>query len=458
MPALVCSPSTVAAAGACYCGPEDLQEAKISYLLAVLAGGSTSAKTLLASAKAWQGVDDHFLLADQVYLLASLAGGSTNAGTLAAAAACYCLPYDMARGAQIASLVTASGQTFTPNTLAAAAREFLIEPGAQHSLQAYLLAVAAGGSTDPATISKAACAFTCLPDDQLRQMWTYLACGWAQKKTSGGLDPAVTDWASRVVVNGGEAPLAATQSAMSTFVGALKACGIWTKMRALCCFVPDNLIAAITPLVKTFGFDPWTNGNFVAGDLSVTGLRGDGLAKYLDTGFNPTTAFPSNTNAGASISISVNDAGGAVLMEAYQGLTRCFALYESGGGIAGVIWNNSGATTGFASYLISGAQPPLFFSVNRNDAAGQFAQMSLGTTALGFNSVVSRASNSSALVPNGTCGLFARHNFSGAPIFDAFDNRTVSFCAFHDALTITEQECLYNAVQALRTSLGGGTV
>lgn len=52
------------------------------------------------------------------------------------------------------------------------------------------------------------------------------------------------------------------------------------------CVVPDNLTASLTPLVAgNAGSNVWVNHGFVSGDLSSSGLHGDGIAKYADTGF-----------------------------------------------------------------------------------------------------------------------------------------------------------------------------
>src|SRR5258705_1931242 len=105
----------------------------------------------------------------------------------------------------------------------------------------------------------------------------------------------VTDWANRVVANGGSAPSAGTKTALSTFVAGCKADAIWAKIFALNCFVPDNLIACFTPLVVGSGSDPWINsgGLFVNGDLSVNGLTGNASNNFLNTGILPST-MPSN--------------------------------------------------------------------------------------------------------------------------------------------------------------------
>jgi len=93
-----------------------------------------------------------------------------------------------------------------------------------------------------------------------------------------------TDWERRVVANGGARPSAVSINCMETLRTTLIAQGITNKIYSLCVFVPDSVIAASTPLFKHKGADPWTNFNFVIGDLNINGLKGDGTSKALDTG------------------------------------------------------------------------------------------------------------------------------------------------------------------------------
>src|SRR5258705_5233153 len=69
----------------------------------------------------------------------------------------------------------------------------------------------------------------------------------------------VTDWANRVVANGGSAPSTGTKTALSTFVAGCKADSIWAKIFGLNFFVPDNLITCFIPLVIGMGSEPLIN-------------------------------------------------------------------------------------------------------------------------------------------------------------------------------------------------------
>jgi len=64
-----CVPSDVAKAAKCFCLSPAEKDAVDTYLLAVIAGGSTDPKTLASASKAFQGIPEGTIKAVQVYLL-----------------------------------------------------------------------------------------------------------------------------------------------------------------------------------------------------------------------------------------------------------------------------------------------------------------------------------------------------------------------------------------------------
>lgn len=262
------------------------------------------------------------------------------------------------------------------------------------------------------------------------------------------------DWASRVVVNGGAMPSQATINACETFIESLMVSGIWSKMVALNMYAPDNLIAAITPLVKVKGNDPWTNQSFVAGDLSVNGLKGDGLVggKLLKTGVFGDDL--SNTSAAVTIyihQIATVSAGGPYYI-GYTNDAATIALLltpDLAGNSASWIFNNStGAVstpTHNAGYYsgnrIAAADHRLFFASSGSPHA------QIGATAVGASGAVSHAEIYSHAV-----------RWIGHPSDLGINNARYSFAAIHQGLTQTESSAFFNAIQALRTAFGGGFV
>lgn len=451
--AITCTPTALQQNSACYCGQEDLQIAEITYLISILAGGSQVPSVIAAAGKAWIGLDDHFLLADQAYLLAVLAGTGTNAGTLAQAAACYCFPDDLMRAADIYLLSQAA--SVAAKDLAKNAACFCFDRKTQLALQTYLLAVAAGGSTDPGAISKlaAAAGFIGLDEDTIGRIWVYCACAWAQKK-SPSVDPA-NDWAARVVTNGGSAPAASTVSALRTFYNALVTAGIDGKMIAVNCVVPDSLIAACTPLICKFGNTLWTPINFVAGDLTVSGLKGDNIiGRYMKTGVIPSQCFASTSDCGGSVIVVTNtdDAGDQWQMGAVIGAAQTYNLYlqdDIGG------FQSYNTTTGFifVDFAQSGPGIKGFISGSRTDSTHEFLYQGGGGNA--FSQVAGPGGAPGASLPTVETYVWAT-NANGFP--GQYAKERIAFVAIHNGLTQAQTLSFFNAAYAMRQALGGGNV
>lgn len=263
-----------------------------------------------------------------------------------------------------------------------------------------------------------------------------------------GINPVVTNWAARVVSNGGATPSAGTQAALSNFVGALQGAGIWAKMIAVNCLVSDSLIACITPLLVGSGNDPWTNSGFVGGDVTANGLVGQAAPgqKHLLTGITHTAI--GTTTAGVSwycYNFSTQGFSGG----GYDGTNGLmFAskhsdnkTYAYNGSIASNVISLASAGNGFYCDLrVSTTNHKLYFA----NSGTAFAQ--IGATDSTLYSGTAYA---------GTMWTHAE-NLSGGIQFPSSD--TLSFVAFHSAVTASEGSTLFDKVQAMRTALGGGHV
>lgn len=289
--------------------------------------------------------------------------------------------------------------------------------------------------------------------------------------TCGGFSPVslvngvVADWASRVVTNGGAFPSSSTLTALNNFVSTLVTNGLDTLMSYVLPFPPDSLIAATTPLYKT-GFssavnDPATNHNFVAGDVSVNGLNGNGSTKYLDTGCLCSTSVyynagsPSastigmsvylfdaqgsgficpmascNTSSGTECGIELNWAVTPNQPVAYTCYSGTVLTGGVGGGSVGMTGLMSGNRTGLTAAAIYRGTDSSFTT--------------LGTTASNLSSPPAFATT-----------VFCR-NSQGTKAF--FYTGRISFAAIHGALTAAQAQTFFNAVQALRKAFGGGWV
>lgn len=263
------------------------------------------------------------------------------------------------------------------------------------------------------------------------------------------LHPLASDWAARVVANGGAAPSIFTQIAISNFCGALDAAGITNLMIALSVFSPDSLTAAITPLIKNTGNDPWTNNNFVEGDLTVNGLKADGASKYLNTGEVLTAPFAGNEGGLSIYNTFVNYSSGLIEMGTFNGSASGIRiLADSLGSAAFDCWNAAGGR-------LSGT--PLTYGLGFISGSRTAASLSTLYTASSTQAFGSAGTNvnaqSAVTIPS--CYVFCSNNNGVA---STFSYKRLSFAAIHHGLTSVQTEALFRAVQALRQQLNGGYV
>jgi hypothetical protein len=290
---------------------------------------------------------------------------------------------------------------------------------------------------------------------------------FSQQIVAGNVSPVVVDWINRIIKNGGTKPSQNTISAVNRFYHNIDSTTIIGKIKSLNCYVPDNLIACLTPLINTYGNDPWTNynNNFVAGDLTINGLIGNGGAyyltttKYLDTGVLGTNYLNDNT-AGLTVyayTSGLNAGGDGGTYDA--GYTN----WDGTDGDALSFHRSNGNTFGFWAYNINDGTC-LFSSTNTGYLSGN--RISISDERMYF----ANSSNTHAQVGNtvtsgtGTRGahniyVHAGYLWSNSPIgpdpFGASTSR-ISFAAVHDGLTASESSQFFNFIQAYRQQIGGG--
>lgn len=273
-----------------------------------------------------------------------------------------------------------------------------------------------------------------------------------KKKISPVADP-VGDWVNQVIANGGPAPSANTQAALQTFYNSLVSAGIDGKMIAVNCVVPDSLIAACTPLIHVFGKTLWTNINFVVGDLTVNGLKGNAVVnKYMKTGVIPSQCFASTSDGGGSVIVvtNTNDTGDQWQMGAVVGAAQTFNLYlqdDIGG------FQSYNTTTGFISVDFAQGGPGIkgFISGSRTDSTHEFLYQA--GDGFPFSQVAGPGGAPGASLPTVETYVWGT-NANGFP--SQYANERISFVAIHKGLTQTETEALFNAAYAMRATLGGG--
>ncbi len=269
------------------------------------------------------------------------------------------------------------------------------------------------------------------------------------------VDPRITDWAARVVRNGGATPSLSTQLALSTFVQSLTATGVMPKLVSMVVHVADSLIAATTPIIPGPGADPWTNNGFVSGDLTINGLIGNGSSKYLNTGVVAVNSIMTSASAGltaycydtppVSSGYSLGSGGAANSSQ--------FAVYpNTAGQFNGYLWRfvNINTNDGVA-VATPGAG---YYSLNRTSASRldfYFARSNVAHSSLAS----ATGAQTGSIEPT---YAVAAHAINAVGSVTAFSVTRLSFLALHIGLTAADSLNFYNAIQALRVSLGGGFV
>ncbi len=273
------------------------------------------------------------------------------------------------------------------------------------------------------------------------------------------VNPHVIAWCNRVVSNGGSNPSLNTQLALSNFIQTLYNTNLYYKMIAVNCFVPDNLIATMTPLIRGGGYDPWINHGFIMSDLTIDGLAGDGSSKYIDTGIIPGTAY-NNNNFNVGLSLYVSN----IPISEYK---MDFGVISGSGNFSIYAANATGLGYFFCWNAINYGVDLLQFNYPSNTFAGFVCGTRQTNSSL-------TAYYANGTTPFGQCGIGSgtqtgininnysiyefNMNSNGSPTTGNFSSKRHSFSAIHYGLSQLDATNLYNAVQKMRIDIGGGYI
>lgn len=311
-------------------------------------------------------------------------------------------------------------------------------------------------SCQPSDLAAASKCFRALDRKQIAAARSSLICSWANGSPTPPpvvvYHPLVEAWILQVAANGGARASDNTLSSLSTFCYGLDSAALTSLMIAVNCLVPDNLTAALTPLIHNQGFTLWTNNGYVAGDLTVNGIIGNGTSKYLDTGIKPSVAFASINSGGITLygttpqNGSNTDLGGGVGNAFFQLLISAYAsnvYFDCWTQTDGRLTTGNSLYTGFISGNLTGGGLRRVYEAN---------------SGLAFNTKAT--SNNLPVGGPAACTsnlFFDTSSDGGAPTAN-YCARRKSFAAVHEGLTSAQAQAFYNLIQALRTSLGGGFV
>jgi len=265
-------------------------------------------------------------------------------------------------------------------------------------------------------------------------------------------------WGEQVVVNGGAVPSNTTLTAIAYLLDDLKTANIYSKFYALNLYAPDDLTAAITPIISTLGNNPWTNNNFVAGDITKYGLKGDGASKVLDTGVARDSVSHTNmalmvfTDTRAeeipgtgSIDMGVRNSG--AVTTAYQLNSAEWSTIGTLGGCYGDLPFDLGAGRTEANNIQTG-----YICVSRDGASSQklfFANR--------WNTHSTVATNTGTPAEHVTNQPWAVHARRSGGVYDSYSPRRFKAAGIAQAFSEAESLALYNALVAYRERIEDGS-
>lgn len=275
------------------------------------------------------------------------------------------------------------------------------------------------------------------------------------------MPPAIVlDWAQRVQDYGGSQVSTITISALSTFWRGIEADGLASSILMVNPIVPDNLIAAITPLKSEYGFRCWANAGFLAADLSVNGLQADGN-KFLNTGIIAGTPYGGQpikalgTTAGLAVYVSGDDATtGQEEFSVYgPAISSWFSMTTH--------FNNGHSTFGCWRYdtaanfadTVSPSPAVGYFSGHRTSSTAITMYFANSSTAHAAIATGNGSSQTGAIEANQPLYAFCANNNGGTA---NYSKKRCSFFAFTLGLSSVQDALLYARAQALRVALGGG--
>ncbi len=262
------------------------------------------------------------------------------------------------------------------------------------------------------------------------------------------IHPVVVDWVGRIFANSGTIGEKSV-SAVNRFWTTLTQNNLTGKCKCLNPFIPDSLSGMMVPLVSISGSGNWINSGFTSGDLTISGLIGNGTTKYVNTQFYPGHVIGSGDGgfiAYVTVDVKANvneagctDAGGANAMRLYCHYGDNNTYYNMYGPNINTI-----ITTGTLVGYLGGFRTAntSFTAYHAAAASGHLVKI---TSAVSSTPVPSKVRPMYVFATNeGTTA-----NFSA---------KRLSFFAITNGLSSGESLIMYNAIQQLRMDFGGGYV
>lgn len=177
---IACDTPDLIAGARCYeCVPDKMIDALISYFMAVKAGGSVNAQTLLTAAAGYQVLQNNNL-AVQVWILAGLAGVPQTVNGIVSLSQCGpCIPGEYKDRVNASIWQQASGVAFVPTaTIPPLVIAFDVIGEMNAPVQTMLLNQISALNLSPQQLSQDSGCLNCLERGTLEDAYTALLCKW----------------------------------------------------------------------------------------------------------------------------------------------------------------------------------------------------------------------------------------------------------------------------------------
>lgn len=257
------------------------------------------------------------------------------------------------------------------------------------------------------------------------------------------IHPDTLDYRSRLISNGGTiSDLDLT--AVDVFVKEVYGNGLRSLLLDVSPLGGDNLAAALTKLWYPSGVQGnLANTNFVGADYTQTaGLKGNGMTKYLNTGFTPGSFLSQSVSLGVYNRSNVSEIGADISV---NNADRSQTINLFSKWIDGITYFDSfNSTAGQGRVTVSMANPTGLLTGSRVSATD--SKIYLNT-----NQVATIATSGGSPSTGFPIWYFA-FNDAGNPI--AFSSKFSGFFYIGLGLTATQVSTLYRLVQNLMTAFG----
>jgi len=251
----------------------------------------------------------------------------------------------------------------------------------------------------------------------------------ANLTVGGAFDADAQAFFNRVTTAGGT--LSATeQNAVNTLVIALKADGIWTKMKAIYPMVGASAAACAQNLVSAS-----FTGTFTAGwTFASTGATPNGTSAFMNTNLNVNTSLLLNSVSHCFYNRKTTQTG-----------------LSGANDLANYLLMGGNTNTSFYTTLNTAASPDLTASVTNMQGFFIANRTSSTDVSLFRNSIkLISASRTTLNKPNRTYYIGSRNNDGVA---GSFDTKEFALFTLGDGLTDTDAANFYTDVQAFQTTL-----